>query len=247
LVDIIETYYELMINEKLFSSIGNLKFYLNDFFKGIDLNDKVVLDIGGGSGLLSFYAVVCGAKYVICLEPEAEGSISGENAIFDKIKAQLDLRNIQLVTLTFQEYSKTDMVFDIVILKDSVNHLNEPACISLLTDIEAQRTYYEIFRDLYNLCNECAIIIFSDTSRYNIFPFFKLRNIFAPSIEWHKHQSPRLWIKLLNKAGFANAKIKWTSFSYLRNFGKILFGNKFMAYFFKSYFCITMEKVERND
>ena len=243
----IEKYYNIMVNEKLFSSVANLKFYLNEFFQNIDFQDKIVLDVGGGSGLLSFYAGVSGAKQVICIEPEAEGSSSGEGNQFAKIKVKLNLQNVNLEVLTFQAYKEKDQKFDIIILKDSINHLNELACIDLHRNPKSQQIYKDLFSNLYELANKQARVILSDCSRYNMFQLLGIKNIYAPSIEWQKHQSPKVWIKLLKDVGFIKPKLKLTSFSYLRSLGKILFGNKLLAYFFKSYFSITVQKDEKND
>ena len=44
------------------------------FFDGVDLADKEILDIGGGVGLASTYAIVKGASKAVLLEPESDGS-----------------------------------------------------------------------------------------------------------------------------------------------------------------------------
>jgi hypothetical protein len=61
-------------------------------------------------------------------------------------------------------------------------------------------------------------------------------------IEWHKHQSPKLWARLLAQAGFANPIIRWNSFYTLRSGGRLLLGNRVAAYCLTSVFCLTMER-----
>ena len=58
----------------LFSSRGNLEFYLKYIFGPIDFAGRTMLDVGGGSGVFSFYAACKGARRVACLEPEGDGS-----------------------------------------------------------------------------------------------------------------------------------------------------------------------------
>ncbi len=64
----------------------------------------------------------------------------------------------------------------------------------------------------------------------------------SPTIEWHKHQSPKLWAALVAEAGFAESRIGWTSFNRLGNPGKLLLGNKLAAYFLTSHFCLKVRR-----
>ena len=47
------------------------------------------MDIGAGNGLFSFYAACMGAKDVLCLEPEAEGSRADVRTHFRKVLSHL--------------------------------------------------------------------------------------------------------------------------------------------------------------
>ena len=73
----LEGYLSAAVKEGLYPNRGNLQYHLKTLFKNIPLENRRVLDIGGGSGLHSFYAACMGAKEVVCLEPETEGSRSG--------------------------------------------------------------------------------------------------------------------------------------------------------------------------
>ena len=69
--------------QALFKSSVRLQIYLSSLFADIDLRGKRVIDIGGGTGLYSFYAAACGgARNVVCLEPEVHGRHSGMNVKF---------------------------------------------------------------------------------------------------------------------------------------------------------------------
>jgi hypothetical protein len=215
---------------------------MSTLFRGIDIKDKSVLDIGGGNGLFSFYAASMGAKRVICLEPEDEGSTTGMADNFQKLRILLGCNNVELKKETFQDYNSDGQRFEIILLHNSVNHLDEKACINLLGQAESRIIYQGIFSKIYSLSNKGAKLIVCDCSRYNFFSLIKTRNPFAPMIEWHKHQSPKVWSGMLSEIGFTNPQIRWSSFYTLRNLGKILTSNKLMAYFLTSHFCLTMDK-----
>lgn len=216
---------------------------LRDLFHGVELRDKRVLDIGGGNGVHTFYIAACGAKHVVCLEPEAAGSSSGVSEQFARVKAQLNAENAFFSPQTFQDYGDSDP-FDVILLNNSVNHLDEPACEVLLHDKAAQRTYQELFKTLYEMTSARGTLIVSDCSRNNFFkPFVKLgiRHPFAPTIEWDKHQAPGTWARLLREVGFELPRTRWFPPNRLRSVGGLL-RNPVAAYFLISYFCLTMRK-----
>ncbi len=88
-----------------------------------------------------------------------------------------------------------------------------------MKDNNSKAVYHEIF----SLSNKGTKLIVCDCSRYNFFALLKIRNPFSPTIEWHKHQSPELWAKLLKEAGFINPKIRWSSFNTLGKLGKFTY------------------------
>ena len=66
--------------------------YLKWLTKDIDFRNKNVLDVGGGSGLISYFSHVNGANKVVNLEPFASGSREHKNnesdwyKVCDKVK-----------------------------------------------------------------------------------------------------------------------------------------------------------------
>ena len=89
----LEAYLSIVIEEGLYPNRGNLQFHLKTLFKDIALENRRVLDIGGGSGLHSFYAACMGAKEIVCLEPETEGSRFGMGAKFRKVRWDARIRS----------------------------------------------------------------------------------------------------------------------------------------------------------
>jgi SAM-dependent methyltransferase len=221
---------------------GNLRFYLNYMFADIDFAGKSVLDVGGGDGVLSFYAACAGAARVVCLEPELAGSAAGTSVAFERMASRLNMGQVQLLPLQLQDYVSGGTGFDILLLHASINHLDEDACIRLSHDRSAQAAYRQLFGKLASLAHPGAKLIAVDCARRNLFADLHLPNPLQPTIEWHKHQSPRLWASLLGQAGFSNPVIRWNSFNTLGRFGRLLLGNAIGAYCLTSVFCLAMER-----
>jgi SAM-dependent methyltransferase len=238
-------FFDLMVRRKMYSKKANLKFYVNTLFENVDLAGKNVLDVGGGRGLLSFYAAVNGAQKVICLEPETDGSRNGmKQAFHDLLMEFPESLPVQLLPLTLQEYLlQADAgMFDVIIMHNSINHLNEKACIDLLKNEASYREYLAIFKDVFRIMKKGGVLIITDCSCKNFFNDLGLKNILAPTIEWHKHQQPGTWISLLKKAGFCSPEIEWLSFNRLGRPGRFLLGNSFVSYLTKSMFKVKMGK-----
>ena len=238
----LEEYLSTVIKEGLYPNKGNLQFHLKTLFKDIALENRRVLDIGGGSGLHSFYTACMGAKEVVCLEPETEGSRSGMDAKFRKLGGMLGCDKVKFEPVTFQAFEPAGKQFDIILLHNSINHLDETACINLLSDEASKAVYLNMCSKLSSLADGGAKLIVCDCSRYNFFALLRIRNPFAPTIEWHKHQAPEVWVDLLSQVGFVNPRIRWTSFNTLRSPGRALLGNKLLSYFLRSDFRFTMKK-----
>lgn len=242
-MDPLEKYFEIIRKERFYSSPANLKFYLRYLFGDISFQHKRMLDIGGGSGLFSFYAACMGASEVVCLEPGMEGFLYVTIDKYEKLRSELEeVQSVTRLSTDIQHYDEHGPGFDIILLHNSINHLEEESCIRLHEDREARETYHRLFLKIGNLAKHGARLIIADCSSDNFFHRFHIRNPFAWDIEWHKHQPPGLWIQILKKAGFSNPKLRWRSFDQLRTPGRLLTGNRIIAYFLQSHFCLTMTK-----
>jgi len=238
----IDLYLQTMIDEGLYSNKAQLAFQVKTLFQGIDFYNKRVLDIGGGFGLYSYYAACRGAQRVVCLEPEAEGSIAKVIDTFHRLKRLLPFNAVELEPKTLQAFEAEGEKFNIILLHNSINHLDETACILLQKDLKSQAIYKQLFSKIYSLSSQEAKLIICDCSRYNFFALVKIRNPIVPTVEWHKHQPPQVWAKLLREVGFENARIKWSSIHRLGSWARWLLANRLMAYFLASHFCLTMDK-----
>ncbi|GHA72853.1 class I SAM-dependent methyltransferase [Pontibacter akesuensis] len=238
-------FFDLAIDRKMYSNKPNLAFRLNYIFEGVNFVNKTVLDVGGGAGLLTFYAAVKGAKKVVCLEPEFDGSNSGMIEKFKEFKSALATSfPIEHLPLTLQDYvgQIKDESYDIVLLHNSINHLDEEACISFLEKESSYNTYKEIFTAVYSKMSKGGKLIVADCSRDNFLNAIGMKCYFNPTIEWHKHQRPETWVSLLKEIGFRKPVIKWSTPNKLGKPGRVLMGNSFMSYLTQSHFKFTMEK-----
>src|SRR5688500_11790034 len=116
-------FFDLVVSRKMYSGKQNISFYLNNLFDKVELAQKEVLDVGGGRGLLTFYAAIQGAKKAVCLEPEQDGSSNG------MIKGYYDLRKqfpealpVELQSLTLQDYLQQAAaeMYDVIIMHNSI-------------------------------------------------------------------------------------------------------------------------------
>jgi SAM-dependent methyltransferase len=220
---------------------GNMRFYADYLFRGIDLTGTM-LDVGAGDGMFSFYAACAGAARVVSLEPQVAGSAAGMNDTFERIASLLGQDQVELVPQRLHDYEATAESFDLLLLHASINHLDEDACTRLHYDPEAQDAYVDLFRKLAASAKPGAKLIVVDCARRNLWNDVGVKNPIVPMIEWHKHQSPELWARLLTRAGFTNAQIRWNSFNTLRSLGRLLLGNRVAAYCLTSSFCLTMDR-----
>lgn len=235
-------YFQVIEKNKLYSSAKRLKYYLKSvLFDEVDFSGKTMLDVGGGNGLFSFYGAFNGASKIVVMEPEMDGSTAGFGDQFNEMhKLFGSPSNIEFSSEFLQTYDDKGVKFDIILMNNSINHLDEDACEALPLDMQAEKKYLTVLNDLASICSENATVIITDVSRYNFFQKFNLTNPFVPSIEWHKHNEPKVWVNLLTQAGFSKPKVKWLSLNAFGSIGSILLGNKFASYFFHSFFYIKM-------
>ena len=232
--------FETIVSEtEKYRNKSGIIFKLETLFKGIELKDRKVLDIGGGDGLMSFWMAYKGAD-VYCLEPGSDGSAEIDNTDYHHFEKQTQLE-ITLIKNTFQDFN-TEAHFDLILIHNAINHLNEAACERLGYDHAAFTTYIGYFEKLYALLKKDGILILSDCSRENFWSNIHMKNPFIENIEWGKHQSPALWWRLAKNANFELTKITWSTFNRLGQFGKALLGNRTVAYFLISHFNLYLKK-----
>ena len=239
-MEVLDRYFALAETEWPVRRPGNLRFYLDQLFEGIDLQGARVLDIGAGGGRYTFYAAAAGAARVVALEPEAAGSATGIATRFEQVRERLGVDSVELRNATLQDFDPGDERFDVLFMHASINHLDEPATMRLHTDESARQVYRELFAKLAGMSADGAKLVASDASRHNLFAKLPIRNPLHPTIEWDKHQPPEVWIELLREAGFSEPRVRWSTPNSLRRPGRILLGNRAAAWLTEGSFRLTM-------
>ena len=217
----------------------------NKLFAGLDLEGRTLLDVGCGTGHIGLWAAAQGARRVVGLEPEVEGSSAGMQDSFRRTARDVGLEDsVELVTSRLQDYDPGSERFDVVLLAASINHLDEDACVHLHEDEQARQTYRKHLRHLAAVAAPGAVLIVTDCDRRNLFQRLGVRNPLSPTIEWEKHQSPGLWARLLAGVGFEAPNVTWMTLNTLRSPGQAVLGNRACAYLTTSAFRLTMRRSE---
>lgn len=223
------------------STERRLRYYCSWLFAGVNVRDRRILDVGGGSGVFALYAASFGAKTAVCLEPELEGSTTGSRESFNDLAAELGLKNAKLIPTTLQNYSGAEGPFDIILLHNSINHVDEEACIHLAEGGIYRERYLAIARRIAGMAAPGCKLIICDCNRRNFFhDVFGCRSPFAPTIEWEKHQEPEVWIGIFKSVGFKKRSLKWTAYGRLGAWGAPL-RLRIIQYFLLSHFKLTLE------
>ena len=81
-----ENFLKNVIAQGSYSTLRNLRQYLEYILDGVPLKGKRMLDVGGGCGLLTLWGAIHGAN-ALCLEPDADGATSGMEIQFEKLKS----------------------------------------------------------------------------------------------------------------------------------------------------------------
>jgi SAM-dependent methyltransferase len=214
-----------------------------DLVGAIDLTGHA-LEIGAGSGLLSLWLLHRGAASVTLLEPESDGGTTGVSARAQQHRRALGVPEDRwtLHPRRLQDF-ETDRRFGLIVARASINHLDEEACIRLHEDATARARYLVLFEKIRDLLTDGGSFVMSDCARVNYWDKVASRpSPWAPEIEWHKHQEPETWSRLLAEAGLGGIRRRWVhSFYRSRHFSPLI-SNRFAARCLASTFVISASR-----
>ncbi len=213
----------------------------NFLFEGISLVHTHVLEVGCGSGAWAIWAALHGAQQVLGIEPEIEGSSSHVLAQFQHAIEVLGLgAYVKASNHSLQELSPSEQPFDIVVMYNVINHLDEESVTLLHKNPVAVNQYGTILRHLRSLMSPGGWVIVADCARDNFWQRLGLRSPLALSIEWHKHQNPCLWVKIFERAGFQFFDLRWSP---LQPFPRLT-ANRFIQYLTCSHFVLRFRAID---
>lgn len=223
-------------------SVRSYKFRCSFLFKGIELENTSVLDVGCGKGDLALWTALNGARYVLGIEPEAEGGTTGTYNTFKNLITDLQLSKVVNASDKYLNEINLKSLpvegFDIAILYNVINHLDEKSVARLNYDNNAVDGYTSHIKQLHSLMNDRAIIIVADCGRRNFGDSFGMKFPMTKNINWQLHQEPEIWIKIFEMAGFSLLDLRWSPIYPF----KILTSNRFINYLTISHFVLRFQK-----
>lgn len=208
-------------------------------FDGISLEGIRALDIGCGPGSLTFWIALHGASYVVGLEPESAGSTAGVQTTFQQIAEHLGLNNVTAKNEFLQTLAPGDSLFDLAIMYNVINHLDEEAVQTLHKNQAAYNTYVQLLRNFRGLLSDGACVIVADSGRNNFWNRAGIKSPVRHTINWNLHQEPEMWIKVFEEAGFRLLDLRWSPLAVypFRRFT----ANRLVHYFSYSHFVLRFK------
>jgi SAM-dependent methyltransferase len=182
---------------------------LDDATRDLFVGGGRALEIGAGEGLMSLWLLHAGARAVTSLEPEASGSTSGVGARAAAHRQALGIPEDRWDYRADTLQSFSGGPYRVILSYASVNHLDEAACVRLLEDPAARATYVELFRKIHDLLEPGGTLVVADAARENYWAKLGRQSPWSPEVEWHKHQEPETWARLLEEAGLEPVSRRW--------------------------------------
>lgn len=209
-------------------------------FRGVSLRGASVLDVGCGTGAFPIWAGLHGARRALGIEPETDGSTAGTYAQFRESIATLGLGAVVEAQRKYlSDLTPADGPFDVAILYQVINHLDEAATIDLHKNPASMARFVAVLSHLRSLMADGGDLIVADCDRRNFWNDLGLRNPLMPTIEWEKHQPPHVWSEAFSKSGFQLTQTTWSP---MHPLGRIT-ENWPVHYFTISHFCMRLKAV----
>lgn len=208
-------------------------------FQGVPLQAASVLDVGCGTGTWAIWTAMNGA-FSVGIEPEGDGSKQGTLESFRRNIKMLELEGrVEAYSSTLQDFSWEKRKFDVVVMYNVINHLDEEAVKTLHKNEPMAARYVDLLKGLRARVRTGGTVVVADCARSNLWPHLGLRCPFAPWIEWEKHQDPSQWIRVFERAGFKVASRRWSPYYGIRT----LSANSLFHYLTCSHFTLQFRAI----
>ena len=225
--------------------VGGYDRYFADYvFRGVDIRGQRLLDVGGGTGLASFWAVMQGgAAEALVLEPVMEGSDPEVPRRFEAMDAALGQPGrVRFQPIVLEDLDPAEGTFDTVLLHQSINHIGEAYVADLPVNLAGQQHYHAFFDVLAERTAPGGTLIVMDSSNRNFFDDLGRRSPFVPTVEFRIHQPPKQWSGMLAQHGFEQVRITWLTRREAGRVGTVLLRNRLAAYLTTSFFVLEMRR-----
>lgn len=202
------------------------EFRMRQMFRGIEIPGKSAVDVGSGRGLTSLWMALQGARRVVSMEPEMDGSRSGAVQVQRERIERLGLEQVEIATTAFQDYQPGEL-FDIVVSNASINHLEESEHHAL-RDRKTFDTFVEIAAQMKQWLRPGGAAAITDASRYGLFSLARSFGVpkqlcyYSKTINYKIHQNAGTWRKIFREAGFQEIEIEYPFPYGLRHLGPVV-------------------------
>lgn len=205
-------------------------------FDGVNLRDASILDIGAGAGDFAEHAVDQGANRVVCLEPDAAGSGGWE---LTELQERADTHpEIEIREVFFQAFD-TDEEFDVILLHNVINHLNEEQIRYVHTDKAAWNTFQGYVEKVRDYTRDGGDVVVADSARTSLWSRIGVERFPLGSVEFAIHQDPSCWTHMFESAGFERVRFDWTPVLEKGDLVERLTRNRLAAELRASHFCMV--------
>jgi cyclopropane fatty-acyl-phospholipid synthase-like methyltransferase len=194
--------------------IDRVEWRMKDQFRDVSWVGKDVFEVGCGSGEISIYMALTGARRVIGIDPGGAGSNDTARQRMQDLIQKLELDNFEFYPVLFQDFDQKPESFDIIFGVNSVEHIFETT-LPLAKDRRAWDLYARYFADIRAMLRPGGVMLQYNNSRYawaaylSWLTHYKYRHPVSKSICWELHQTPQTWCRVAREAGFRRTYFHW--------------------------------------
>jgi hypothetical protein len=209
----------------------------------VPLRNKRVLDVGGSVRAASSRCWVALPMFSAWNPRETVQAWAALHN-FKSWPHRLGIANARIEANTVQTLQAAPRSFDVIILHNSSNHVDEHACIGFEKSEAARAKYRVVFEKLADIAAPGADLVIAGCTSSNIFPMLGLKHPGSQSIECEKRQPLEVWAREFENVGYENPIIRWTAYSRPGALGWALAANRWAAFLLTGHFMLRMRRRE---